>query len=66
MIKDVIQKQMRKPYYPQFTQPQYINALRQEVQEPNQIEDESEEEPIPVIPPQPIRRRRNNIFSDMI
>lgn len=66
MIKDVIQKQMRKPYYPQYTQPQYINALRQEVQEPNQIEDESEEEPIPVIPPQPIRRRRNNIFSDMI
>lgn len=66
MIKDVIQKQMRKPYYPQFTQPQYINALSQEVQEPNQIEDESEEEPIPVIPPQPIRRRRNNIFSDMI
>lgn len=58
MIKDVIQKQMRKPYYPQ-----YINALSQE---PNQIEDESEEEPIPVIPPQPIRRRRNNIFSDMI
>ena len=66
MIKDVIQKQMRKPYYPQYTQPQYINALSQEVQEPNQIEDESEEEPIPVIPPQPIRRRRNNIFSDMI
>ena len=59
MIKDVIQKQMRKPYYPQYTQSQYF-------QEPNQIEDESEEEPIPVIPPQPIRRRRNNIFSDMI
>ena len=56
MIKEVVQKQMRKTYY-QYTQPQYIL-------EPNEIEEL--EEPAPPLPqPQPIRRRRNNIFSDM-
>ena len=58
MIKEVVQKQMRKPYY-QYTQPQYI-------QEPNEIEEPDEPAPPPPqIQPQPIRRRRNNIFSDM-
>ncbi len=58
MIKEVVQKQMRKPYY-QYTQPQYI-------QEPNDIEEPEEPAPPPPqIQPQPIRRRRNNIFSDM-
>ena len=58
MIKEVVQKQMRKPYY-QYTQPQYI-------QEPNEIEEPDEPAPPPPqIQPQSIRRRRNNIFSDM-
>ena len=58
MIKEVVQKQMRKPYY-QYTQPQYI-------QEPNEIEEPEEPAPPPPqIQPQSIRRRRNNIFSDM-
>ena len=58
MIKEVVQKQMRKPYY-QYTQPQYI-------QEPNDIEEPEEPAPPPPqIQPPPVLRRRNNIFSDM-
>ena len=54
MIKEVMQKQMDKRRY-QYTIPQYI-------QEPNEIDDDEEiDEPLP----QPILRRRNNIFSDM-
>ena len=53
MIKEVMQKQMNKPRYI-YTQPQYI-------QEPNEIEEDDE----PQIMPQPIYRRRNNIFSDI-
>ena len=71
MIKEVVQKQMSKPYY-QYTQPQYIqepNLLSGKVDFVNDIEEEPEEE-LPPPPPQPqpqvIRRRRNNIFSDML
>ena len=58
MIKEVMQKQMNKPRYI-YTQPQYI-------QEPNEIDDDDEpieDEPQQV--PQPIYRKRNNIFADM-
>ena len=58
MIKEVMQKQMNKPRYI-YTQPQYI-------QEPNEIDDD--DEPIENEPqqvPQPIYRKRNNIFADM-
>ena len=51
MIKEVVHKQMNKPRYI-YTQPQ----------EPNEIEEEVNE---PQIMPQPIYRRRNNIFSDI-
>ena len=69
MIKEVMNKELYKRN--QYTQPQYI-------QEPNfpsgnDIEEEPEDEPTrpppPPPPPQPqpqlIRRRRNNIFSDI-
>ena len=70
MIKEVVQKQMSKPYY-QYTQPQYIqepNLTSGKVDFVNDIEEEPEEELPPTLPPQPqiIRRRRNNIFSDML
>ena len=65
MVKDVVHKEMRKSKY-QYTQPQYI-------QEPNQtsfagatqneIDEPIEDEPQQV--PQPIYRKRNNIFADM-
>ncbi len=53
MFKEVMQKQMNKLRY-NYTQPKYI-------QEPNEIEEDDE----PQIMPQPIYRRRNNIFSDI-
>ena len=70
MIKEVVQKQMSKPYY-QYTQPQYIqepNLTSGKVDFVNDIEEGPEEELSPTPPPQPqvIRRRRNNIFSDML
>ncbi|KAK8834088.1 hypothetical protein M9Y10_020174 [Tritrichomonas musculus] len=62
MMKEVFNKQMQKQHNSiyQYTQPKYI-------QNPNQIEEyddeaSSEEQ----ITPQPIMRRRNNIFSDII
>ena len=56
MIKEVVQKQMMKPRY-NYTQPQYI-------QEPNEVEQEEIPDEPPQIQPS-MRRRRNNIFSDM-
>ncbi len=56
MFKEVMQKQMNKFRY-QYTIPQYI-------QEPNEIDDDDENNE-PQVMPQPIIRRRNNIFSDM-
>ena len=58
MMKDVFNKQMKKQKFYAQQQPQYI-------QEPNIIENEEEEESKQILQPQPIYRRRNNIFSDI-
>lgn len=50
MIKEVVLKQMKKPYC-QYTQPKYI-------QEPNDIDMDEPEKPAPAPPPQTIHRRR--------
>lgn len=58
MMKDVFNKQMKKQKFYAQQQPQYI-------QEPNIIENEEEEVSQQIPQPQPIYRRRNNIFSDI-
>ena len=61
MMKEVFHKEMNKQHknFYQYTQPQYK-------QEPNQIEESDDEEEQITLRPQPILRRRNNIFSDII
>lgn len=58
MIKEVVLKQMRKPYY-RYTQPKYI-------QEPNDIDMDEPEKPAPAPPPQTIHRRRKKLKNFII
>ena len=65
MFKEVMQKQMNKLRL-QYTQPQYIqepNKIAFADTTQNEIDEPIEDEPQQV--PQPIYRKRNNIFADM-
>lgn len=65
MFKEVMQKQMNKLRL-QYTQPQYIqepNKITFADTTQNEIDEPIEDEPQQV--PQPIYRKRNNIFADM-
>ena len=67
MMKEVFHKEMNKQHknFYQYTQPQYIEDSNQ-IEESDDGSSEEQITPRPQPKPQPIMRRRNNIFSDII